>query len=488
MSVSEWMSILSAAGHLALALLVLLRRTPSPMALPIALLALNQFGWNFAAFAYHHSGAIVWSYLDRGLSPLTAPLAFHVICAFVGKSRPLRYAIALGYLAFASLVFWMNKPIWDNLFLGAIVLIMAPALGLLAFHLQKSDDPAERARTRLILAAALIGATFGSSDLWNDKVSVPFPALGNLATLVSTALVAIVTLRFRLLEKELSLRVVLYAVALAALAVLFYVAVFEWLGTNSVVMLGMFTVVLLVGVGMRELRYGQALRNARSQELVTMGRFSRQLAHDLKNPLAALSGALQFLAKERAGGRSLSEHAHFLDLMVEQVTRMRGVVDDYERIARVEPVRLPTTVNDLVRRVLHLQPFAAREGIRVEARLAEGLPECDADGDLLATALENLLRNAFEAMPAGGTVTVRTDRATGLRGAVEISVEDEGVGMDARQQARAFDDFFTTKATGMGLGLAFVRRVAHAHGGEVSLSSRIGRGTLVRVTIPAKDA
>ena len=64
----------------------------------------------------------------------------------------------------------------------------------------------------------------------------------------------------------------------------------------------------------------------------------------------------------------------------------------------------------------------------------------------------------------------------------------EGVGMDARQQARAFDDFFTTKASGMGLGLAFVRRVAHAHGGQVSLSSRIGRGTLVRVTIPAKDA
>src|SRR5262252_10281439 len=117
MSVSEWMSILSAAGHLALALLVLLRRTPSPMALPIALLALTQFGWNFAAFAYHHSGVIVWHYLDRGLSPLTPALAFHVICAFVGRARPLRYAIAFGYLGFASLVLWVTKPIWDNLFL-----------------------------------------------------------------------------------------------------------------------------------------------------------------------------------------------------------------------------------------------------------------------------------------------------------------------------------------------------------------------------------
>ena len=104
----------------------------------------------------------------------------------------------------------------------------------------------------------------------------------------------------------------------------------------------------------------------------------------------------------------------------------------------------------------------------------------------MSGALENLVRNALEAMPDGGTLVVRTERAasTDATGVV-ISVEDAGAGMDARTRERAFDDFYTTKATGSGLGLAFVRRVAEAHGGEVSLTSRVGVGTVVRMRLPA---
>jgi signal transduction histidine kinase len=96
--------------------------------------------------------------------------------------------------------------------------------------------------------------------------------------------------------------------------------------------------------------------------------------------------------------------------------------------------------------------------------------------------LENLVRNAMEAMPDGGTVTVRTARSGAE--SVLLSVADTGCGMDARTRERAFDDFFTTKALGSGLGLAFVRRVVEAHGGRVSLESEQGRGTLVSVRLP----
>src|SRR5262249_437429 len=157
-----------------------------------------------------------------------------------------------------------------------------------------------------------------------------------------------------------------------------------------------------------------------------------QLAHDLKNPLAALSGAIQFLLRERAAGRPLEANAHFLEMMAEQATRLRGVVDDYERIARVEPGCLPVSLNDLVRGVLRLPPFSPREGIEVKAQLADDLPECSADRDLVATALENLLRNAFEAMPTDGTVTVRTERTANTKSRISISVEDQGIGMDPR--------------------------------------------------------
>ena len=114
------------------------------------------------------------------------------------------------------------------------------------------------------------------------------------------------------------------------------------------------------------------------------------------------------------------------------------------------------------------------------------MPECDADADLVGGALENLVRNAVEAMPDGGTLRIvtRAERA-GEQTDLVLSVEDTGVGMDARRAERAFDDFFTTKPTGTGLGLAFVRRVALAHGGTASLTSDVGKGTRVELRLPA---
>src|SRR5262249_24374776 len=149
----------------------------------------------------------------------------------------------------------------------------------------------------------------------------------------------------------------------------------------------------------------------RTRQLSLLGRFSEQLAHDLKNPLAALKGALEFLAAEPAGGRSLDAQTEFLELMLEQVRRVERTVTQYQRMAKVEPVLRPGSVNQVVEGVLGLERFAAARNIRLEAELAPDLPSCAIDGDLLAAALDNLLANACEAMPNGGTITVRTERA-----------------------------------------------------------------------------
>jgi signal transduction histidine kinase len=228
--------------------------------------------------------------------------------------------------------------------------------------------------------------------------------------------------------------------------------------------------------------------------LATLGRLAAQMGHDLKNPLAALKGAAQFLREERSQGRTIDDKTEFLDLLVDQINRLEGAVDKYQRLGRVEAVRTRIQVNDLVRGLVALQRFNA-DDIKLKAELADDLPECAIDRDLLAGALDNLLRNAFEATPrtlGGGavkaTVTVRTAltrtrQATG----VTLSVEDAGMGMSARTRERAMDDFYTTKATGSGLGLAFVRRVAEAHGGDVSLWSKEGAGTTVRLFLPVES-
>ena len=224
------------------------------------------------------------------------------------------------------------------------------------------------------------------------------------------------------------------------------------------------------------------------EDLATLGRFSAQMAHDLKNPIAALKGAAQFLKEEHAQKRPWDDKGDFLDLLLEQVERLDRVVSTYQRLGRVEPLNRLLDMNRLVEDVLSLQSFAGYPNVKFERVLETGLPKCSGDYDLLANALENLVRNACEAMPQGGTLTVRTRREALDGAGVVLSVEDTGEGMDARTRERAFDEFFTTKASGSGLGLAFVRRVVEAHGGEVSLTSREGRGTIVSLRLPAPGA
>jgi signal transduction histidine kinase len=154
----------------------------------------------------------------------------------------------------------------------------------------------------------------------------------------------------------------------------------------------------------------------------------------------------------------------------------------------VEPVRTPVQVNELVRNLVALQKFASADEIAVKAELADRSPTCSMDRDLVAGALENLLQNAFEATPqrddARATVTVRT--ALAQRGQTEgVCCRSRTPAWDERADARAgARRFLHDQGDGSGLGLAFVRRVAEAHGGDVSLISKEGAGTTVRMFLP----
>jgi signal transduction histidine kinase len=117
-------------------------------------------------------------------------------------------------------------------------------------------------------------------------------------------------------------------------------------------------------------------------------------------------------------------------------------------------------------------------------KLDPHLRACMADPDLLLIAIENVLRNAHEALGDKGQIEVCTRQVENM---VTITIADHGPGIDPRTRERVFDDFFTTKGTGSGLGLSFVRRVMEAHGGQVSLDSAIGKGTRVTLELPALE-
>jgi two-component system sensor histidine kinase HydH len=504
-----WMYLLGAVGQLTLAGLCLARGKKSPVALPLAFLCLAMFGWCFTSLAWLFARTETWGGvvvktigdLDSAVSALSPPFVLHLVVTFVGARKSLMRVVRLEYAFFATLSLssaaallipamrsWSDSSAWAATFLVGWVPALALILVLLVRHLVSATDPDEKGRTRMMLAAIGVGGVLATSDIVRD-LGFPLPHLAPIGALVSAILVANAVFRFRLFDRDLSGSSAVYAAALAVTGVAAYLGVFLVLGGNvAALAFGTVTVTVALGVAVYEMSTSAAVQRARLERLVALGRFSSQMAHDLKNPLASLKGALQFLEEERQRGRSLDDQHEFLRLMLDQVERLGRVADEYERIGRVEPVRRTVDLNQVVQRVVALEPFAARGPVAIQTDLAPELPACDLDADLIARALENLIHNALEAMPLGGKVTVRTASGGAGNGGdtrVTLSVEDSGQGMDPRQAERAFSEFYTTKATGSGLGLAFVKRVAEAHGGDASLKSRVGEGTVVQLRLPA---
>jgi len=490
------MRLVACVGQAMLVLLSL--RATGPLALPLALIGADLFVWNFATFAYDMSGDVLWSILDTATSPFTPTFGLQFVLVFVGRSRPLRGVLAASY-AFSSLIaassiaraspalarFSLPLPIWAGLFLAGVVAVIAVVLMLLARHYREVDSAEERTRVRLLMLALPVAAMFGATDLVNDLTPV-VPALSQVGALGCGFLMAWVALRSNVFGGDVRASRLLVTPGIALLAVVGYYVVFRLFAASiAMLLLGTWTLTLTVVAATRVISSQMAAQKERLTKVAVVGRMSAQMAHDLKNPLAALQGATQFLAEERRRGGSLDAHADFLDLIGEQVARLGRIVDDYHRIGRVEPVRARIDVGGLVREVAALSAHAS-ERVTVRAEVDGPLP-CSADRDLLARALENLVRNAIEAMPDGGTVTIgaRSIDAGEHAGTVLVTVADTGAGMDARTREHAFEDFFSTKATGTGLGLAFVQRVVESHGGSIRLESALGRGTVVAMHLPA---
>jgi signal transduction histidine kinase len=498
----EWMGLLAALGNLALAILSVARGRQSVVARPLALLCLALFGWNFATVAERASAAPWWGVLDAIFSALSPPLLLLLVATFVGARRVRVRFVAAAFVVFGALALssmtgffsawgrsWNDSSTWAGVFLAAWIPTLALALAWLVQHLTSTRQPDEKARTRTFLAAFAFGGGLSITDEL-APLGVAVPHLASFGTFVGTFLVATAVFRFRLLDRDLSVNTAVYAATLASGGLIAYLVLFHSFGKNIAVLTAATAVVTVALVAAaREVASSRAAQRERVERLTVLGRLSAQMAHDIKNPLAALLGAAHVLEDADAGAVPIhGQTREFLQLMVHQAERIRTIVDKYERIGRVEPIATRVQINDVVRRVVGAQALAAA-GIEVGLDLYELLPECDADADLVASALENVVRNAFEAMPRGGSLRVRTrvDAPAAGERAVVVQVQDTGEGMDARRAERAFDDFYTTKATGSGLGLAFVRRVALAHGGNVSLTSRPGEGTTVELRLPAGE-
>lgn len=222
-----------------------------------------------------------------------------------------------------------------------------------------------------------------------------------------------------------------------------------------------------------------------AQRLESLGRLASGVAHDMNNVLAAVHAATELLKAQRAGDAALGKS---LDTILMATRRGRDLVKGLTAFARKglagEPEALD--LNELVREEAALLERTLLKRIEVVMDLASDLPRVRGERSSLGNALMNLCVNAADAMPRGGTLTLRT-RAQ--EGRVELAVADTGEGMTPEVMAQATDPFFTTKPVGKGtgLGLATVHSVALAHRGALDLQSEVGKGTCVRLLLPALE-
>ena len=222
----------------------------------------------------------------------------------------------------------------------------------------------------------------------------------------------------------------------------------------------------------------------RAERLAAVGRISAHITHEIRNPLNAIGLNAELLGDELAGKPGSGEAVRLVAAIGAEVDRLHAVTEEYLRFARLpKPVFGREDLNEILSGLAEfLRGELARAGVAIALELAAGLPAVRADEGQLRAVFLNLLRNSREAMPGGGTVTVRT-RADGE--GVEAEVEDTGTGIAPEQLPRIFEPFWSTKERGTGLGLAFAQQVIQEHGGAIRCESRPGRGTRFTVRLPA---
>jgi two-component system, NtrC family, sensor histidine kinase HydH len=222
--------------------------------------------------------------------------------------------------------------------------------------------------------------------------------------------------------------------------------------------------------------------------LAALGEMAAGLAHEIRNPLGAIKGAAQFLNPKKLPG----EEGEFLEVIVEEVNRLNGVVSAFLDYSRpLKQTFGPTDLNEVVTRTFKLIHNDLPPRIEVKLELAEALNKTNGDAEQLKQVLINLVQNAVQAIGhASGKITIKTlkpERFGDFRGAdvIELQVADSGPGIPHENQQSIFIPFYTTKEKGTGLGLAICQRIIKSHGGSISVASRPGEGATFIIRLPA---
>ena len=482
----ELLYFIAAAGNLFLSNLVVFRARRARGALPIALLCVSLFLWDFGQGALLRYGHPSWAII-RLIGSSTAPaFLWHFVLVFTGRDRSLKgwllgvYLLTVVYgLSTAAALFspacevYVRGPVWNLIYLGVFFPFFLLSLRLVYIRRREVQTPFERNATNFVAFGIAVAVITGFTELVHRFWALP--ALGHVGSVLCTLVLAVAILRHRLLEKQAPIRTLFLFLLMGACAIV--VVGLLSLGlpserTRAAFMFGAVALTTLLALYRTVFihLYEQAQRR---QRLALIGTMAAGVAHEIRNPLASIKGAAQFVQKDLEPTPGKEEAKEYLQLLVGEVDRLNGVVESFLTYSRpIDPRRQDLMLDVLLKDLLKLHAAALPASIKVETSFDPDLPAVRADPALLTTAITNAIRNAVEVMPDGGTLSIRTSGvASALRSWAAIEVEDTGPGIPRQDRDRIFQPFFTTKAKGTGLGLPISLRILEAHGGDIEVEN-----------------
>lgn len=231
----------------------------------------------------------------------------------------------------------------------------------------------------------------------------------------------------------------------------------------------------------------------RMDELSHLGVLSLGMAHEIKNPLVAISGSAQLLRK-----RLPDQHHKFLDVVIKESDRINRMMERMLDFARPTQLELKLlNIHQILEEILLLEKKSAHANIQFIQNYDPSLPQVEGDEDQLKQVFLNLIRNAQEAMPEGGTLelltrihsnyTIKTEIHPNSRQAILVEIRDSGPGIGEEDLNNIFTPFHTTKSKGSGLGLPLSLKIVENHKGKMSVQSEIGKGTRAQVFLPVEQ-
>jgi len=229
----------------------------------------------------------------------------------------------------------------------------------------------------------------------------------------------------------------------------------------------------------------------RSDRLAVVGELAAGMAHEIRNPLASLSGSIQLLTEELVLAETSRE---LMDIVNREVSRLNGLITDFLRFASPRPLQLRISdLREMLEETATLLQQAGDAGCRVEVVAREGDYRAEVDPTLMKQVFWNFSRNAIEAMTGGGTLTLEIEslpveyEGGEVVDHLRISFRDTGVGIPHDEVEKLFTPFYSTKEQGTGLGLAIVFKIVEAHHGRIEVQSRPGQGTAFSVQLPVRQ-